>query len=89
MAKVNTTDWEWFELWLADKKVILATMHKNMQSDIEAGYNVLGNSIKKQVEEIDAYRKDIDSRLDIFSTMEDDAVARWCYYDMKKRGVID
>ena len=89
MARVNTTDWEWFEMWLGDKKNILSIMFKNMQSDLEAGYDPMGNSIKQQVETIDKYRKDIDARLDIFATMEDTAVARWCYYDMKKRGVID
>ena len=83
-----TTDMKWFEIWFEDKNNILECMVRNMQADLNAGYNPLGNSIKSQFAEIESYRKAIDAKLDEFSKMEDKAVNRWCYYDLKRRGAI-
>ena len=79
---------KWFTMWLEDVESILETMIRNMASDIDAGYDYFGNSIKKQRAEIDQYKKKIDDTLDMFKDMEDDKVERWCYYEMKKKGAI-
>lgn len=79
---------KWFEIWFEDKQCMIETMVHNMQADLNAGYNYFGNSITRQREMIDAYKAEIDKQLDKFATMTDEAVNRWCYYDMKKRGVI-
>ena len=79
---------DWFTMWLDDKKSMTATMYKNLASDLDAGYDPRGKSITEQKVMIRDYEKDIDNTLDLFKTMEADAVNRWCFYDMIKRGVI-
>lgn len=79
---------DWFELWFEDKQAILETMINNMASDLENGYDYFGKSISGQREMIEAYKKDIDNTMDMFKSMEEKQVNRWCFYDMKKRGAI-
>lgn len=79
---------KWFDMWYEDKASILDTMVRNMISDLDAGYDPMGHCIKKQRVDIEEYQMDIDKTMDMFKTMEDKAVNRWCYYDMKKRGAI-
>lgn len=78
----------WFELWFDDKEAMISTMIRNMVADLDAGYDYFGKSITNQRKEIEEYKADFEARLDKFKEMEDTAVQRWCYYDMKKRGVI-
>jgi uncharacterized protein (DUF2252 family) len=88
MAKVTDSN-DWFELWFADKQSLLSTMVQNMAADLKAGYNYFGNSIQKQVADIDAYKAQFDKQMDEFKFMENQAVNRWCFYDLKKRGAIE
>lgn len=88
MARVTDRD-DWFDLWFEDKKTIFTTMYKNMSADLDAGYDPFGNSIQKQIFDINAYKVEFDAEMDSFKTMEEKAVNRWCFYDMKKRGVIE
>lgn len=83
-----TEEMKWFDMWYEDKKSVAATMVRNMASDIDAGYDPNGHCIRKQIVDIEEYHRSIDRQLDIFATMEDKNVNRWCFYDMKKRGVI-
>lgn len=80
---------DWFDLWLADKKAMIATMRQNMCDDINAGYNPNGECIKKQREEITQYEFLMNNELSSFVNMSDREVNRYCYYDMLKRGVIE
>ena len=93
MAKANTFRGleigEWFEMWLDDKKSILNTMIKNLQSDLDNGYDYFGMSATKQREDIDAYKKVTDDTLEMFKTMEEKDIDKWCYFDMVKRGAIE
>jgi hypothetical protein len=79
----------WFDMWFSDKQNMLDTMVRNMQADLDCGYDYFGKSITSQREMIDEYKKNFDAQMDKFNEMEDRAVNRWCYYDMKKRGVIE
>lgn len=79
----------WFDMWYSDKQNMLDTMVRNMQDDLDCGYDYFGKSITSQREMIDEYKKNFDVQMDKFKEMEDTAVNRWCYYDMKKRGVIE
>jgi len=87
-VRVNSRD-DWFELWFEDKTSILNTMVNNMQADLNAGYDYFGTSITKQRQIIDMYKQQFDAELDIFKSMDDKQVNRWCFYDMKKRGSIE
>ena len=78
----------WFEIWFQDKQSILETMIRNMAADLDAGYDFFGNCIRRQKEEIEKYKITFDAQMDLFKSMDDTAVARWCYYDLKKRGAI-
>lgn len=88
MAIVTDSN-EWFEMWHADKKAMISTMISNMAADLNAGYDLYGKSITAQKQMIDDYQKAFEDQLDAFKTMGDEQVNRWCFYDMKKRGVIE
>lgn len=79
---------KWLEMWFADKQSILDTMVRNMAADLECGYNYFGDSITRQRQQIAEYKARFDSEMDGFKAMEEKAVERWCYYDMRKRGAI-
>ena len=87
MARITDRD-DWFEIWFEDKKSMVDTMVRNMTSDLDAGYDYFGNSITRQREAIDDYKEKFDDEMDEFKFMTVAEVNRWCYYDMKKRGVI-
>ena len=79
---------KWFEMWFDDKQGMISTMMRNMAADLEAGYDPMGHCIRKQRVDIEEYQMDVDRTMDMFKTMDDKTVNRWCYYDMKKRGAI-
>ena len=79
---------DWFKMWFEDKQSVLVTMHRNMMSDIEAGYNPCGDCIKRQREDIQKYSDLMDRQILALHAMEEFRANRWCYYDMVKRGVI-
>lgn len=89
MSRSKITDRnDWFDVWQEDKENILFTMIKNMASDLDNGYDYFGKSIVEQRKTIEDYKKDIDSTWDMFKTMDEKEVNRWCFYDLKKRGAI-
>lgn len=79
---------DWFDVWQDDKESILYCMIKNMASDLNVGYDYFGKSISEQRKAIEDYKRNIDETYDLFKTMEESAVNRWCFYDLKKRGAI-
>ena len=78
----------WFEIWFQDKNSMLDIMLSNMISDLNNGYDWFGKSITDQRNMIENYKKKFDEQMDRFKEMEDNTVNRWCYYNLKKRGVI-
>lgn len=79
---------DWFDIWFADKQGMIDCMIRNMAADLEAGYDYFGNSIRSQREAIETYKAEFDRQVDEFKMMDEKQVNRWCFYDMKKRGVI-
>ncbi len=89
MIRSRVTDRDdWMDVWQDDKESILETMIKNMTADLNNGYDYFGKSIVEQRKTIEAYRKEIDATFDLFKTMDEKEVNRWCFYDLKKRGAI-
>ena len=80
---------DWFDLWLDDRESVLNTMVRNMGSDLSNGYDYFGKAIADQRRDIRAYKDETDRTLDMFKAMDEVAVSRWCFYDMKKRGAIE
>ena len=68
---------------------MMQTMVRNMTSDLDAGYDFFGKAIQNQIQAINDYKSQFDVEMDRFKTMDEKAVNRWCFYDMKKRGVIE
>lgn len=90
MTKYSDCKNQWFEMWYGDCKNMLHIMYKNMASDLDNGYNPLGNSIKAQKQSIAVYEKYINDTLDKFSEMNDDSkIDRYCYHELIKKGVIE
>ena len=79
---------EWFSLWSADKESILATMVRNLYSDIEAGYKPSGDSVGRQIADIADYRNNFNVQSLRLLNMPFAERNRWCFDDMKSRGVI-
>ena len=79
---------DWFDVWFEDRESILSTMVRNMTSDLNAGYDYFGQSITKQKQEIAEYKAQTDKTLDMFKDMDEKAVNRWCFYELKKHGAI-
>lgn len=79
---------DWFQIWMDDKKSIISTMVKNMNADLNAGYNYFGECIKRQRREIEEYKADFDRQVMNFADMDDGKRNRWCYYDLLRRGAI-
>lgn len=77
-----------FEMWYADKESVIETMIRNMQADLAAGYDPHGACIMRQKSEIEAYRDEFNARLEVLAYMDEKKANRWCYVDMKRRGVI-
>lgn len=88
MARVTDRK-DWFDLWFEDKKCIIATMSRNIASDLKAGYDFFGNSIQKQIKGLEEYKAKVDYQLDEFKHMEDKEVNKWCFYELKKKGAIE
>ena len=80
---------DWFDIWFEDRKSVLDTMVRNMGSDLANGYDYFGESCVRQRRDIKNYSDETNRTLDMFKAMDDVAVNRWCFYDMKKRGVIE
>ena len=83
-----TNSVDWLEMYVADRESMLDTMIRNMQADLNAGYNYFGKSIVSQRGQIDRFKEKFDTVLDMFKSMSDDAVQHWCFYELKKLGAI-
>lgn len=79
---------KWFNIWFEYTKAIIETMIRNMNDDLENGYDPKGLCIQYQREQIAERQGEMDSQLDQFKEMSDARVNSWCFYDLKKRGVI-
>lgn len=78
----------WIDLWISDKRSTLATMCNNLASDLLAGYNPAGNIIRRQIEDISAYRRDVEREADRLNLIDADEAGKWCRADLKRRGAI-
>ena len=87
MATV-TVRTDWFEIWCEDKQGILNTMARNMAADLEAGYDFFGNSIQRQIKEMEEYREAFHSEMDKIAEMDPSRVNHYCYVKLKKAGAI-
>ena len=76
------------EMWIADKNSILDCMKKNLVSDLEAGYDPNGNSVRKQQGDIAFYQAEYSAQIEMFKFWEPKKINNWCYWDLKKRGAI-
>lgn len=79
---------DWFEIWYQDKHDMLDAMTHNLSADLSAGYNYFGDSAVKQRKDIDDYKKQFDDEMVMLSNMDANKVQHWCYFDLKRRGVI-
>ena len=90
MARNRISDSDrWFDMWQDDRECMLSTMIRNMAADLNAGYDYFGRCITNQRKEIEDYKKETESAFDLFKSMTEEQVNRWCFYDLKKRGVIE
>lgn len=82
----------YIDLWIEDKESIIACMIRNMQADLNAGYDPMGKSIKDQRAELARYEEEFhtltDKIADIIITRGNKAASDWCRLDLKRRGAI-
>lgn len=79
---------DWFKMWCEDKECVISTMARNMAADIEAGYNYYGNSIQRQLKDIDEYKAAYNAELDKIANMDTNKVNHYCYIQLIKSGAI-
>lgn len=80
---------DYVEMWHDDKNCVIKTMVRNMNADMQAGYNWLGKSIQQQLNDITAYSVNYEREVAILATMTPEAQQRWCKRDLIKRGAIE
>lgn len=88
MARITDRE-DWFDLWFQDRECITSTMVRNLASDLSVGYDYFGKSARTQREQIERYKEETNRTLDQFKNMDEKAVNRWCFYELKKRGAIE
>lgn len=79
----------WQDMWISDKRSMVETMLRNIAADIAAGYNPVGDCIKRQREELQKYEQEFDRELMALADMTEEKAERWCKYDLIRRGAIE
>ena len=79
---------DWFVLWREDKESMIEIMSANLNADLEAGYTNSSKAIIDQRETMRNYTQQFNAEIDMFKTMDEKSVNRWCFYDLVKRGAI-
>lgn len=79
----------WFECWYKDCQEILLCMHRNMASDLDNGYNPLGNAIQREKQDISNYEKYISDFMTSLETLDDKASEKRCYHELLRKGAIN
>ena len=79
---------DWFELWRQDRECIIDTMIRNMNADIDCGYDPNGKCITEQREEINRVKAEYDADMDKLGEMDANKVQHWCYIRLLKIGAI-
>ena len=91
---IRMNDSDWINMWLDDKRAILACMADNMSDDLyRGGYNPAGNIIRNELDEMVAYAREVRKITEQWYCADglrtDHEIALWCKRDMKRRGVIE
>lgn len=79
----------WQDMWITDKRSMVETMLRNIAADIAAGYNPVGDCIKRQREELRKYEEQFDRELMALADMTEEKAERWCKYDLIRRGAVE
>lgn len=79
----------WQTMWIDDKKSMISVMYGNLHADLDAGYDPVGNSIKRQLETICDYVARYEHELMQLASMTDAQAERWCKFDLIRRGAIE
>lgn len=87
MLKTDKIDF--VALWIDDKQSIIETMLKNMNADINAGYDPHGANIEKQRAAIREYVAAYNAELMKIADKTPQAAARFCKFDLIRRGAIE
>ena len=90
--KTKYSDWtakEWISMWNDDKRSVLATMMGNVKSDIEAGYEPWGYSVRQSMAEIAEFTAKWERQITELARLDTDAKGRKCFEWLKESGCID
>ena len=79
---------EWFAMWSADQESMLATRVKNLAADVAADYSPTGISVGNQIADLADARNAVIAQYNRLRNMSLEQRGRWCFDDMKRRGVI-
>lgn len=79
---------DYFIMWCEDKQSIMETMARNMAADLDAGYKFFGDSIQRQIRELNAYRDAYNAELDKIAELDPSRVNHYCYVKLVKAGAI-
>lgn len=88
MSRVTDSN-EWRKMWDSDKRGMIDTMRRNIASDITAGYSLNGKTVRNQIVQILDYEEEYKHSCEVLDSIGEKAANKWCFYDMKRRGVIE
>lgn len=81
---------DWKDIWEEDKISMIKIMRRNLASDIVDGdFDLLSLLIQKQIVQIKECENNFTFAKIMLNKMDEYSQNKWCYYDLKKRGVID
>lgn len=79
---------DWVGMLLDDIDSIENCMRRNMQSDIEAGYNPAGLAIRREIEELNDYIEYKNNTIIKIRDMDENKAQRWAYWELVRKGAI-
>lgn len=79
----------WQSMWIDDKQSMIAIMYGNLHSDLDAGYNPLGDAVKRQLDDIRDYVARYEQELMKLADMDNVHAERWCKFDLIRRGATE
>ena len=79
---------DWLEIWVQDIESIIYTMKRNLQADLDCGYNPEGDCVKRQQAEITLKELDYNDTMKRFRFMTEKEINHFCRIDLRRRGAI-
>lgn len=80
---------DYVEMWHDDKNCVIKTMVRNMNADMQAGYDWLSMAIQEQLATITTYTVEYKKQSRALEFMTNNDAQKWCKRDLIRSGTIE